>query len=49
MDEVSHQLKRVNEPSTSISVPVSQPATYVPPSSNIHQQDVDYREKKKSA
>ncbi len=43
MDEVSHQLKGVNEPSTSI------PVNYVPPiSSNIHQQDVDYREKKKS-
>jgi len=45
MDEVSHQLKGINEPSTS----VPQPASYVPPSSsNIHQQDVDYREKKKS-
>ena len=47
MDEVSDQLKEVNEPSTSISTP--QPASYIPPSlSNIHQQDVDYREKKKS-
>jgi hypothetical protein len=45
MDEVSHQLKGINEPSTS----APQPASYVPPSStNIHQQDVDYREKKKS-
>jgi hypothetical protein len=44
MDEVSHQLKGINEPPTN-SIPVS----YVPPqsSSNIHQQDVDYREKKK--
>jgi len=43
MDEVSHQLKGNTEPTNSV------PATYVPPSSiNIHQQDVDYREKKKS-
>lgn len=47
MDEVSDQLKNVNE-STS-AVRTSQPATYTPPSSsNILQQDVDYREKKKS-
>jgi hypothetical protein len=46
MDEVSDQLKGLNDPSTTIPPP---PATYVPPSSlNIHQQDVDYREKKKS-
>ncbi|CAF1114505.1 unnamed protein product [Adineta ricciae] len=47
MDEVSDQLKNVNE---SISaVRTSQPATYTPPSSsNTLQQDVDYREKKKS-
>ncbi|CAF1193683.1 unnamed protein product [Rotaria sordida] len=49
MDEVSHQLKGLNEPLNSRSTPVSQPANYVPPtSSNIHQQDMDYREKKKS-
>ena len=42
MDEVSHQLKG-NPTSTP-------PASYVPPpvSSHVHQQDVDYREKKKS-
>jgi len=50
MDEVSHQLKGINEPATSILS--QQPASYIPPSSsssssNIHQQDVDYREKKK--
>jgi hypothetical protein len=39
MDEVSHQLKD-NHPVV--------PASYVPPTtSNIHQQDIDYREKKK--
>ena len=43
MDEVSHQLKGNHQ-----STPAA-PASYVPPSaSNIHQQDVDYREKKKS-
>jgi hypothetical protein len=47
MDEVSDQLKEVNEAPTSISVP--QPASYIPPSlTNTHQQDMDYREKKKS-
>jgi len=45
MDEVSHQLKGINDPSTSIPPPL--PVSYVPPSSsNIHQQDVDYREKR---
>ena len=40
MDEVSHQLK---------DNPPTAPATYVPPTaSSIHQQDVDYREMKKS-
>ncbi|CAF2912208.1 unnamed protein product [Rotaria sp. Silwood2] len=48
MDEVSHQLKGLNEPLTSMSIPVAQSVTYVPPSSsNNHQQDMDYREKKK--
>ncbi|CAF1369996.1 unnamed protein product [Adineta steineri] len=47
MDEVSDQLKDVNKSSSTI--PIAQPATYVPPSlSTIHQQDMDYREKKKS-
>ncbi|CAF1154869.1 unnamed protein product [Rotaria sp. Silwood1] len=49
MDEVSHQLKGLNESLTSTSIPISQPTSYVPPSSsNSHQQDMDYREKKKS-
>jgi hypothetical protein len=40
MDEVSHQLK---------DNPTATPATYVPPTAlNTHQQDVDYREIKKS-
>ncbi|CAF3054620.1 unnamed protein product [Rotaria socialis] len=54
MDEVSHQLKGLNQPLRSIPIPVSQPATYIPPISsasslplNTHQQDMDYREKKK--
>lgn len=48
MDEVSHQLKGLNEPLKSISIPINQTATYIPPaSSNNHQQDMDYREKKK--
>jgi hypothetical protein len=43
MDEVSHQLKDNHQP-----IPII-PATYVPPTSlNTHQQDIDYREKKKS-
>lgn len=40
MDEVSHQLK-VNQPVVS--------ASYIPPTTmSTHQQDIDYREKKKS-
>jgi hypothetical protein len=44
MDEVSHQLKGINEPINTVAI------SYIPPTltSNIHQQDIDYREKKKS-
>lgn len=44
MDEVSHQLKSVSQP-----LPII-PTSYVPPptSTNTHQQDIDYREKKKT-
>lgn len=47
MDEVSHQLKGNSSTTTTTSTPL---ASYVPPpvSSHTHQQDIDYREKKKS-
>lgn len=43
MDEVSHQLKSVSEP-----LPIIHASYVPPPSANTHQQEIDFREKKKT-